>query len=171
MKTAIIITGNVASGKSTLARRWVEVHPDYQHLCMDDIRMKIAERNGFPAFTYQMENEAKQVLTDMLQLHQNIVFETTGFGKFNEKMISLIENSFDHVHRFFLNLDLREIQLRLLDRNRISGYVPHPEDRNIIQYSETVHHYYRFLNEKGHILPASQPTEILTVLMKRIVYE
>jgi predicted ABC-type ATPase len=165
MKKAIIITGNVASGKTTLAKEWVKGNPEYEHLCMDDIRMRIAERNGFPAFSYQMENEAKEVIADLLQLHQHVVFETTGFGKFNEKMITLIENTFENVYRFHINVDLKEVQIRLMDRNRISGYVPHPEDRDIVQYSETVNHYYRFLNEKGRIIQGNLPPWCMALII------
>lgn len=160
MRTAIIITGNVASGKSSLAKRWILDHPEYEHVVMDDIRMKIAERNGFSQFTYAMEQEAREVLKDMIAIHQHIVFETVGYGVFSNKMQNEICDAFDEVRRFYLNVDLREVQMRLLDRQRISGYVPHPESRDLIQYSETVHHYYRFLNEKGTVIPGGLPTEI-----------
>lgn len=161
MKTAIIITGNVATGKTALATFILRHYPHFQHVVIDDVRMKVSERNGHRPFTHAMERECQKVVEDMIKMHPFIIYETVGYGEFSRRMIQLVEDEFDTgmVTRFHLDLPLSEVKLRMCERAMISGYVPHPDKRNMVEYSGLVHDYFLLVNEKGNVLDARLPVE------------
>ena len=76
-KFAFIIYGNIASGKSSVAKLLAQSLPQFKHLCADDIRIK-ASLSG----KILSENELYSLMVEQISQHTQVIFESTGAGNF-----------------------------------------------------------------------------------------
>lgn len=74
-KTVIIIAGNIASGKTALAKELQKQLKRFVILSMD------AERFAASAEGLAREQQAEHALLEKLLQHDRIIYETTAFGK------------------------------------------------------------------------------------------
>lgn len=87
MKTIIIVTGNMGSGKSTFCKRLREKLPDYAYICLDDFRKKrfadvLTEQHD----PLQFEREVAAATQREFNKHTKIIYETTGATRFFKDM-------------------------------------------------------------------------------------
>lgn len=76
-KFAFIIYGNIASGKTSVAKLLAQSLPQLKHLCADDIRIE-ASLSG----KILSENEVYSLMVEQISQHTQIIFESTGGGNF-----------------------------------------------------------------------------------------
>lgn len=100
MKTIIIVTGNMGSGKSTFCKLLRDKLPGYAYICLDDFRKKrfadvLTEQHD----PLQFEREVAKATEREFDQHDKIIYETTGATRFFKDMYyRLIANR----HRVYL---------------------------------------------------------------------
>jgi predicted kinase len=90
---AIIIIGNIASGKTTLARRIQSHLPDFQYICLDDIRLEQVEANP-DINSVVMERESQKKAFEKIDQNRFIVYESTGASQFYHKALNRIKDQY-----------------------------------------------------------------------------
>lgn len=143
IRKAIIIFGNIASGKTTLGKLIAEKHPEFQRVCMDEIRLQIAPKGE--AFTHKMEAEAQQIALDLIALHSNIIFETTGASDFSKKAVQAIESGFDEVNKFGIWVEHEILSHRLRRRQAMNQDFQHPRPNNLEGYQAEIQSVFRMM--------------------------
>jgi len=88
MKEAIVIYGNIASGKSTFAAALAKSNPAYHYLCMDALREKTYFDSKQNAFCIDRECEKK--LIEQISSHDKIIYETTAATKIFRRALSML---------------------------------------------------------------------------------
>ncbi len=71
----IVITGNIASGKSTLCKALLAALPGWEYACVDRIRVQLAEGGTTGLLA---ERRASTMLMDMLSQPGPVVYESSG---------------------------------------------------------------------------------------------
>ena len=73
----INLVGCIATGKSTFAQQWVDKHPSWEHLALDEIRTKWATR--YPDIhATNLELHVWQELITLAGTYKNCIIESTG---------------------------------------------------------------------------------------------
>lgn len=81
-KQAIVVIGNIASGKSTVAQ-WLVERTGYELICIDRVRVDLYQ-DGWHGLA--LEREAERVCMAMVQ-SGNYVYESTGTTLFYKRML------------------------------------------------------------------------------------
>jgi predicted ABC-type ATPase len=76
-KFAFIIYGNIASGKTSVAKLLAQSLPQLKHLCADDIRVQSSLDGKILS-----ENEVYSLMVEHISQHTQVIFESTGAGNF-----------------------------------------------------------------------------------------
>ncbi len=122
MKKAIIIYGNIASGKSTICRQLAQALPDHRHVCLDDHRVKLWEQHPEMGAGHRDLQAQKSCLED---LHGPVIFETTGVTRFFRKAKEKLEKS--GKNSIYIHLDCpSHICIRRYQARLASGHIQAP---------------------------------------------
>ena len=100
MNHALIIYGNIASGKSTVCKYLAELLPDYNHVCLDDDRLKLWEEQPHLGAGQRDMKAQERCLT---RLEGNLIYETTAVTRFYERSARKLKSQgyeFHFVHLF-----------------------------------------------------------------------
>jgi shikimate kinase len=91
---AIIIIGNIASGKTTLARLISAELPDYQYICLDDIRVNMMELAP-DMNSIVRERISEDIVLKKINESRYIIYESTGASQFYNRAMLRIREKFE----------------------------------------------------------------------------
>lgn len=81
MQKIILLKGLPASGKSTAAKAWIKLNPEFERINKDDIR----EELGNPPFSRKFENEVLKIQRErgleILKSGKSLIVDDTNFAK------------------------------------------------------------------------------------------
>lgn len=86
----IIITGNIASGKSTLSRGINAAWPALNYACVDLVRVALKQRYPARDEGYKLEHEAARILMDQVAEASPLLYESSGATRLFRKASSHI---------------------------------------------------------------------------------
>jgi len=125
MKQAIIITGNVASGKSTVAHKLIGLLPDYQYVCLDDSRMQLYLRDATKSLD-DIHNEAVRDVIEKISILSKIIFESCGTSQFYGIIENILQSRQMPMHYFHLTAPVEECIKRKTVRQMHKKQIPPP---------------------------------------------
>lgn len=164
MKQAIIIIGNMASGKSTLARLLAD-RLDYWHVCLDHFREKCS--TAFHLTPIQRETLAQTQCLAALKQPGDVIFESTGVSSFYRKALDMLDR--EGVNLQLIRIDCPEkicIERYYARKNNALARPP-VRGHKAMTPEETIHLIEKKLREmpfsfcfQSHILPPQKMVEI-----------
>lgn len=90
---AIIIIGNIASGKTTLAEAIARELPDFAIVCLDDIRADLMD--NYPDMNSVVrERNAEAIALKSIDQNRQVIFESTGTSQFYHRAMNRIREKF-----------------------------------------------------------------------------
>ncbi len=119
MKKALIVIGNVASGKTTFAKKFVKENPEYKLFSLDIYRNKVAAKTDRVSIIGNKQAE-KLCLQEMLN-HKNVVFETTASNKFYTLATEELKKYNYEITNHIIKCPVNTCIMRYYTRNR-SGH-------------------------------------------------
>lgn len=136
---AIVIIGNIASGKTTLAKKLVEQLPDFTYVCLDDIRVGIADTNP-DINPVSRDRQAEAQAMKMMDQHRYVIFESTGANLFYHRAILRMRDKFQ-VFTVKLMADTETLYERYLGRPQFQLQPAHAKAtpmRDLIERQQNV---------------------------------
>lgn len=140
--SVIIITGNIASGKSTVSEYFRNKYPDYTYLCIDQVRIDLYHE-GMHGFA--LEREAERVMLALASAHEHLIYESTGNTLFFRRMRkeAIFSRPVTHYH---VKCDPEECEYRFKIRKKTKFQVAPPYNKMSVRDSLwRNHHAYRLL--------------------------
>lgn len=113
---AIVIIGNIASGKTTLAKKLIEQLPDFAYICLDQLRISVTE--SLPSLDINpvtRDRTAERIAMGMIDQKRYIIFESTGASQFYHRAIFRMRDKFQ-VFTVKLMADTDTLYARYLER-------------------------------------------------------
>jgi shikimate kinase len=133
-KVAIIIYGNIASGKSTVALLLSKFLPQFKCICPDDIRLETS-LNG----SIMSENDVYSAVVKEISQHTELILESTGAGTFFKHYLRLLSATDFKVIRVYLKCSGTVCFKRYQNRiNTSATLVPMAHPANIRTSIETI---------------------------------
>lgn len=139
-KIALVIFGNVASGKSTFCKTILTMLPGYNYVCIDDIRKKWyhkhPEMEGFAR-----EKKCEDECIDQILASRLLVWETSAASLLYKRMKLRVKVSFKTFY-VYINCPRHEC-LHRFDRRKKAGHKLYlPNFRKKLSISELINHFH-----------------------------
>jgi deoxyadenosine/deoxycytidine kinase len=115
----VLLFGNIATGKTTIANTIVNDNPFLEYLSIDDFRRK------FSKGTIITEVAAVERFTSSIKKTKPQLIEATGFGEVGNNIYSKLKETSENILLVILTQDLKTIHKRLA--KRITD-VPYPDE-------------------------------------------
>ena len=129
---AIIVTGNIASGKSSFCERLSDALPHYAYLNLDRARVNMSidfeQLNGM-----LRERLAEQEVSRQVAAYDQIIYESSGVSRYAERTISRIAELGFEIIRIHLSCPIDVCKRRYLNRLATGHRVPMPYKARPIQ--------------------------------------
>ncbi len=83
----IVLTGNIASGKSTLAKGLLAKLPGWQYACVDRLRVEMAKEGNTGL---QAEHRAATVMQDLITANAPVLYESSGATQLYRRLNAMV---------------------------------------------------------------------------------
>lgn len=144
-KICIVVFGNIASGKSTLSKKIIELLPQFSFACIDNNR-----RNLFGKIENSIERErkAEEELIKQIFSRQYVVYETTGTSRLFKSIQFRIRSHFKTIF-IFVNCSVSECVYRF--NYRKNDRMAMPGFKSKLSIREVMYSIEDKMNRKVHL--------------------
>ena len=107
----IILIGNIASGKSSMAKLLKNKYKNSEIIAIDEIRKKFGDG------TMDKEMECKERLIEYVRIGKGMqIIEISGVGELGKRLFNLLQEIECHIIVVYLKVSIEEINKRIIGR-------------------------------------------------------
>ncbi|MFY0628693.1 MAG: AAA family ATPase [Reichenbachiella sp.] len=122
-RKAIIVIGNMCSGKSTLCKKLLKKREEYQYISLDQVRNQLAMSSDLDS-NFMFERACEKECERQIKNSTLLIFESIGTSQFYKRIFRWLKSNKYEIEIIKINVAVRVCIARFENRQQLDGQVP-----------------------------------------------